>query len=177
MTDHPATRPNSVKFAYWVPNVSGGLVISKIEQRTSWDVDYNRKLAQIAEQSGFWYFTNGNTPDEIRKQVEDIRAKASAEGRHVKVGVNAFIIARDTEDEARAVLDEIIAEADPDAVNAFGHEVKNAGQGFAGRAGQLGEVELQRSRPVQRWFPLEPDRHAAADRRTHRRAQGGGALI
>lgn len=42
-----------IKFAYWVPNVSGGLVVSKIEQRTSWDIDYNRKLAQIAERSGF----------------------------------------------------------------------------------------------------------------------------
>ena len=38
-----------VKFAYWVPNVSGGLVISNIEQRTSWTIEYNRKLAQIAE--------------------------------------------------------------------------------------------------------------------------------
>jgi FMNH2-dependent dimethyl sulfone monooxygenase len=273
----------AVKFAYWVPNVSGGLVISKIEQRTSWDIGYNVELARIAERSGFdyalsqirftagygaeyqhepvifsqallaatsklkviaallpgpwnpavaakqiatlnviydgrvavnvvsgwfrgeftaigepwldhderyrrseefirslrgiwgqdnftfagdfyrfrdytlkpkpsdpqpeifqggssraardmaarvsdWYFTNGNTPDEIRKQVEDIRAKAAAEGRHVKVGVNAFIIARDTEDEARAVVDEIVAKADPEAVNAFGHEVKNAGK-------------------------------------------------
>ena len=44
-----------LKFAYWVPNVSGGLVISNIEQRTSWDIDYNRKLAQIAERSGFDY--------------------------------------------------------------------------------------------------------------------------
>jgi len=26
--------PDRVKFAYWVPNVSGGLVISKIAQRT-----------------------------------------------------------------------------------------------------------------------------------------------
>jgi hypothetical protein len=26
--------PDRVKFAYWVPNVSGGLVISKISQRT-----------------------------------------------------------------------------------------------------------------------------------------------
>jgi hypothetical protein len=26
--------PNRVNFAYWVPNVSGGLVISKIPQRT-----------------------------------------------------------------------------------------------------------------------------------------------
>ena len=28
-----------LKFAYWVPNVSGGLVVSTIEQRTSWDID------------------------------------------------------------------------------------------------------------------------------------------
>lgn len=42
-------------FAYWVPNVSGGLVISEIEQRTSWDFDYNRTLARIAEDAGFEY--------------------------------------------------------------------------------------------------------------------------
>ena len=284
MTDtHLNAAPEPVKFAYWVPNVSGGLVISKIEQRTSWDIDYNRKLAQIAENSGFdyalsqirftagygadnqhepvtfsqalleatsklkvivallpgpwnpavaakqvatlnvmyngraavnvvsgwfrgeftaigepwldhderyrrseefirslrgiwtednftfagdfyrfrnynlkpkpidpqpeifqggssraardmaarvsdWYFTNGNTPEEIRKQVDDLRSKASANGHKVKVGVNAFVIARDTEEEARAVLAEIIEKADPEAVNAFGHEVKNAGK-------------------------------------------------
>ena len=44
---------NPIKFAYWVPNVSGGLLVSKIEQRTSWDIDYNRKLAQIAEKAGY----------------------------------------------------------------------------------------------------------------------------
>ena len=42
MTD----APEQTKFAYWVPNVSGGLVVSKIEQRTHWDIDYNRKLVQ-----------------------------------------------------------------------------------------------------------------------------------
>ena len=280
-TTSPSADP--VRFAYWVPNVSGGLVISKVEQRTSWDFDYNRKLAQIAEQSGFeyalsqirftagygaefqhepvtfsqallsetkklkviaallpgpwnpavaakqiatinnlyggriainvvsgwfrvefaaigepwldhderyrrseefiralrgiwseenftfrgdfyrfnnynlkpkpidpqpeifqggssraardmasrvsdWYFTNGNTPEEIRKQVDDIRAKAAANGHSVKVGVNAFAIARETESEARSVLAKIIEQADPDAVKAFGHEVKNAGK-------------------------------------------------
>ncbi|MCC6074066.1 dimethylsulfone monooxygenase SfnG [Pseudomonas sp. GCM10022188] len=273
---------NNIKFAYWVPNVSGGLVVSKIEQRTSWDIDYNRKLAQIAENAGFeyalsqirftagygaefqhesvaishallasteklrviaailpgpwhpavlakqistiseltngriavnivsgwfrgeftaigepwlehderyrrseefidvlrgiwtrddftykgdfyrfhnyslkpkpaqvpeifqggssraardmasrasdWYFTNGNTVEGIKAQVDDIRAKAAANNHQVKVGVNAFIIARDTEEEARAVLAEIIAKADPEAVNAFGHEVKQAGK-------------------------------------------------
>ncbi|MVT70079.1 dimethyl sulfone monooxygenase SfnG [Bradyrhizobium pachyrhizi] len=277
------TSHDQVKFAYWVPNVSGGLVISKIEQRTGWDIDYNRRLAQIAEQAGFdyalsqirftagygaefqhepvafshallaattklkaiaallpgpwnpavaakqiatisqftegrvavnivsgwfrgeftaigepwldhderyrrseefiralrgiwtednftfrgdfyrfsdytlkpkpahplpeifqggssraardmaarvsdWYFTNGNSVAEIKKQVDDIRAKARANNHSVKIGVNAFAIARDTEAEARAVLDEIIVKADPEAVNAFGHEVKNAGK-------------------------------------------------
>ena len=272
-----------VKFAYWVPNVSGGLVISNIEQRTSWDIDYNIKLARIAEQAGFdyalsqirftagygaeyqhesvsfshallaateklkviaailpgpwapalaakqiatinhltkgrvavnivsgwfrgefaaiglpwldhderyrrseefiralrgiwtqdaftlkgvfyrfdnyslkpkpieplpeifqggssraardmasrvsdWYFTNGNTPDEIAKQVDDIQAKAALNGHSVRVGVNAFAIARDTEAEAKAVLAEIIQKANPEAVHAFAHEVKNAGK-------------------------------------------------
>lgn len=273
----------AIKFAYWVPNVSGGLVVSKIEQRTSWDIDYNRKLAQIAERAGFdyalsqirftagygadnqhesvtishallvaterlkviaailpgpwspalaakqlatidqftagrvavnvvsgwfkgefraigepwldhderyrrseefiralkgiwtqdnfsfhgdfyrfhdytlkpkpvqrphpeifqggssraardmasrvsdWYFTNGNSVEGIKAQVDDLRAKAAANGHSVKVGVNAFIIARDSEEEARAVLAEIIAKADPEAVNGFGSEAKNAG--------------------------------------------------
>jgi len=286
MTQHDTTRGQErdpVKFAYWVPNVSGGLVISNIEQRTSWDIDYNRKLAQIAEANGFeyalsqirftagygadnqhesvsfshallaateklkviaallpgpwnpalaakqiatinhltngrvavnivsgwfrgefsaigehwldhderyrrseefiralkgiwtednftfrgdfyrfqdytmkpkpidpqpeifqggssraardmaakvsdWYFTNGNTPEEIAKQVNDIRAKAAANNHHVKIGVNAFAIARETEQEAREVLAEIIAKANPEAVHGFAHEVKNAGK-------------------------------------------------
>jgi dimethylsulfone monooxygenase len=274
---------DAIKFAYWVPNVSGGLVISKIEQRTSWDIGYNTKLAQIAEANGFdyalsqirftagygaefqhesisfsqallaatkklkviaavlpgpwhpallakqiatishlsegrvavnivsgwfrgeftaigepwldhderyrrseefirairgiwsqdnftlrgdfyrfndyslkpkpldplpeifqggssraardmasrvsdWYFTNGNSVDEIKKQVDDIRAKAKANGHSVKIGVNAFAIARETEKEARETVVEIIEKADPEAVNAFGHEVKNAGK-------------------------------------------------
>jgi FMNH2-dependent dimethyl sulfone monooxygenase len=272
-----------IRFAYWVPNVSGGLVVSKIEQRTHWDIDYNRKLARIAEDAGFdyaltqirftagygaeyqhesvafshallgatetlkviaailpgpwtpalaakqlatidqltggriavnivsgwfkgefqaigepwlehderyrrseefiralkgiwtqddfsfhgdfyrfhdynlkprpvqrphpeifqggssraardmasrvsdWYFTNGNSVEGIKAQVDDIREKAAANGHSVKVGVNAFVIARDTEEEARAVLAEIIDKADPEAVNAFGHAAKQAG--------------------------------------------------
>ena len=41
--------------SYWVPNVSGGLVISKIPQRTNWDLDSNAKYARTAEQVGFEY--------------------------------------------------------------------------------------------------------------------------
>ncbi|ERO60249.1 alkanesulfonate monooxygenase [Pseudomonas piscis] len=271
-----------MKFAYWVPNVSGGLVVSKIEQRTHWGIDYNRKLAQIAEAAGFeyaltqirftagygaeyqhesvafshallaatsklkviaailpgpwqpalaakqlatidqltegriavnivsgwfkgefqaigehwlehderyrrseefirclrgvwsedhftfrgdfyrfdnyslkpkplgqpeifqggssraardmaarvsdWYFTNGNSVEGIKAQVEDIRAKAAANQHQVKIGVNAFVIARDTEQEARAVLQQIIDQADPEAVRAFGDAARQAGK-------------------------------------------------
>ncbi|HEY0291200.1 MAG TPA: dimethyl sulfone monooxygenase SfnG [Hansschlegelia sp.] len=279
----PEGAKEPVKFAYWVPNVSGGLVISNIDQRTSWDIDYNRKLAQTAERAGFeyalsqirftagygaefqhesvsfshallaateklkviaailpgpwnpalaakqiatinhltngrvainlvsgwfrgeftaigepwldhderyrrseeflralrgiwtedeftfagdfyrfrnyslkpkpidpqpeifqggssraardmaarvsdWYFTNGNTPENIAKQVDDVQAKAAEAGRRVRIGVNAFAVARDSEAEARAVVDEIVAKANPEAVGAFGHEVKNAGK-------------------------------------------------
>lgn len=49
----PSTDP--VRFAYWVPNVSGGLVTSTIEQRTDWGYDYNRELAVLAEDNGFDY--------------------------------------------------------------------------------------------------------------------------
>jgi FMNH2-dependent dimethyl sulfone monooxygenase len=277
-------QQQAIKFAYWVPNVSGGLIISNIEQRTGWDFEYNRKLAQTAEENGFeyalsqirftagygaefqhesvsfthallaatkklrviaailpgpwhpallakqiatidhltggrvavnivsgwfktefnaigehwlehderyrrseefinaikgiwtqdnfsfsgdfyrfhnytlkpkplqqphpeifqggsskaaremasrvsnWYFTNGNTLEGLKAQIDDIRSKAALNGHTVKIGVNAFVIARDTEAEAKAVLDEIIDKANPEAVNAFGHEVRQAGK-------------------------------------------------
>lgn len=273
----------NIQFAYWVPNVSGGLVISKIEQRTSWDYEYNRRLAQTAEKAGFeyalsqirftagygaeyqhesvaishallaateklrliaailpgpwhpavlakqiatidqltggriavnivsgwfrgefhaigepwlehderyrrseefiralkgiwtqdafsfsgdfyrfhdyrlnpkplqkphpeifqggssraardlaarvsdWYFSNGNTVQGVKAQIDEIRPKAAANQHSVKIGVNAFIVARDSEQEAQAVVQEIIDKADVDAVNAFGSEARNAG--------------------------------------------------
>jgi FMNH2-dependent dimethyl sulfone monooxygenase len=273
-----------LSFAYWVPNVSGGLVVSKIPQRTDWNLAYNVKLAQIAEASGFdyalsqirfigsygaeyqhesttfstallanttrlkviaailpgpwhphviaklgatadqifegrwainvvsgwfagefdalglpwlphderykrsrefievvkgiwtednfnydgqfykannftlkpkpfqkphpeifqggnsraaqenagavsdWYFMNGNTPEGHAQQIRNVQAIAASHGRHVRFAVNSFVIARETEEEAHAVLASIIEQADPEAVNAFGGAVKEAGQ-------------------------------------------------
>lgn len=275
---------DAVKFAYWVPNVSGGLVVSKIEQRTDWSLEYNQRLAQTAERAGFeyalsqirftagygaeyqhesvsfsqallqattklkvlaailpgpwhpavvakqiatidhisngriainvvsgwfkgeftaigepwlehderyrrsnefiralkgiwtqdnftfkgdfyrfndytlqpkpvqkphpeifqggssraardnaasvsdWYFTNGNTPENLKAQIDDIREKAARNNHKVRIGVNAFVIARDTEEEAKAVLEDIIKHADAEAVRAFGGAVKEAGK-------------------------------------------------
>ncbi|MBH8573431.1 dimethyl sulfone monooxygenase SfnG [Nostocaceae cyanobacterium CENA369] len=281
-----------IKFAYWVPNVSGGLVVSKIPQRTDWTFDYNAKLAQTAEQVGFdyalaqarfiasygaeyqlealstvaalaplterlkliaavhpglwhpgvvakmgstidfisqgrfclnvvsgwfkgeftiygepwldhderyrrseefirvlkgmwtkddfhfrgdfyringgwvkpkpvnqnphpeifqggnskaarrmasrvsdWYFMNGNTIEGVQEQIQEVSALARQEGRKVKFGLNAFILVRDTEAEAHAVLREIIAQADKEAVEGFGEAVKHAGASTHERQG------------------------------------------
>ncbi|WP_272544235.1 dimethylsulfone monooxygenase SfnG [Burkholderia cepacia] len=281
---HTDSSADGVKFAYWVPNVSGGLVVSTIEQRTDWSLEYNQQLARTAEAAGFeyalsqirftagygaeyqhesvsfsqallhattklkvlaailpgpwhpavvakqlatidhisngriainvvsgwfkgeftaigepwlehderyrrskefiqalkgiwtqdnftfkgdfyrfndytlspkpvqkphpeifqggssraardnaasvsdWYFTNGNTPENLKAQIDDIRANAAANNHRVRIGVNAFVIARDTEEEAQAVLDDIIRHAHVEAVHAFGDAVKQAGK-------------------------------------------------
>lgn len=52
---HTDSSADGVKFAYWVPNVSGGLVVSTIEQRTDWSLEYNQQLARTAEAAGFDY--------------------------------------------------------------------------------------------------------------------------
>jgi dimethylsulfone monooxygenase len=295
-----ATIKDPVKFAYWVPNVSGGLVISSVEQRTSWDVDYNRKLAQIAERSGFeyalsqirftagygadnqhesvsfshallaatetlrviaavlpgpwhpavlakqiatishitngrvdvnivsgwfrgefsaigepwldhderyrrseefirairgiwtessynlrgdfyrftdysmkpkpvqgipqifqggssraardmasrvsdWYFTNGNTPEGLKAQVDDIRSKEQQFGKGwaTNIGINAFSIVRDSEQEAKDTLKDIIDHAIPDAVKGFHHEVQNAGNASPEKEGNWAKSSLE----------------------------------
>lgn len=281
-----------IKFAYWVPNVSGGLVVSKIPQRTNWTFDYNAQLAQTTEQVGFdyalaqarfiasygaeyqlealstvaalapvtkrlkliaavhpglwhpgvvakmgatidfisqgrfclnivsgwfkdeftiygepwldhderyrrseefirvlkgmwtednfhfrgdfyringgwvkpkpvnqnphpeifqggnskaarrmasrvsdWYFMNGNTIEGVREQIQEVSALARQQGRKVKFGLNAFILVRDTEAQAHAVLREIIAQADKEAVEGFKEAVKHAGASTRERQG------------------------------------------
>jgi FMNH2-dependent dimethyl sulfone monooxygenase len=81
--DIAGAQPAHIKFAYWVPNVSGGLVISKIEQRTSWTLDYNVKLAQIAERNGFDYALS-----QIR-----FTAGYGAEYQHESVAISHALIA------------------------------------------------------------------------------------
>lgn len=46
---------SNVKFAYWVPNVSGGLVVSELPQKTGWTFEANKRYAQTAEEVGFEY--------------------------------------------------------------------------------------------------------------------------
>ncbi|GGP74993.1 dimethylsulfone monooxygenase SfnG [Saccharothrix coeruleofusca] len=291
-----------LKFAYWVPNVSGGLVVSEIEQRTDWSYDYNRELAVLAEDNGFeyalsqvrylasygaahqhestsfslalllatrrlkviaavhpglwhpavlakliatvdhvsggraavnvvsgwfkgeftalgepwlehderyrraeefirvlraswteesaefagdfyrlrgyalkpkplelpgrahpevfqggnstaaramaarvsdWYFSNGKDYDGVTEQVDEVGAAAAAHGRRVRFGLNGFLIARDTEAEAREVLREIVAKADVDAVRGFGDAVRQAGRSTADKKGMWADSSFE----------------------------------
>ncbi|MCU4364407.1 dimethyl sulfone monooxygenase SfnG [Acinetobacter variabilis] len=87
----------------------------------------SRAARDMASRVSDWYFTNGNTPEELKKQIDDIREKAKANNHSVKIGVNAFVIARDTEEEAQAVLREIVAKANVQAVKSFGEATREAG--------------------------------------------------
>ncbi|WP_424188469.1 dimethylsulfone monooxygenase SfnG [Actinokineospora sp. G85] len=299
----PATPPpDPLKFAYWVPNVSGGLVVSEIEQRTDWSYDYNRELAVLAEDNGFeyalsqvrymasygaayqhestsfslalllatqrlkviaavhpglwhpavlakfiatadhlsggraavnvvsgwfkgeftalgepwlehderyrrseefirvlrkswtedaaefagdfyrlrgydlkpkplvsdgrphpevfqggnstaaramagrvsdWYFSNGKDFDGVTEQVADVRRSAEENGRVVRFGLNGFIIARDSEKEARETLREIVAKANPDAVAGFRNAVKQAGGSTGDKRGMWADSSFE----------------------------------
>ncbi|PHM39495.1 dimethyl sulfone monooxygenase SfnG [Xenorhabdus mauleonii] len=290
--------PSPIQFAYWVPNVSGGLVISSINQRTHWDHHYNRQLAQTAENVGFdyaltqirftagygaenqhesvtfsqdllsvtkrlkviaallpgpwnpalaakqiatistlynariavnivsgwfrgefkaigeswldhderylrseefirclqgvwsqpvfnfagdfyrfrdyalnpkpleplpeifqggssraardmaarvsdWYFTNGGSVEYIQKQIDDIRVKAQSYHHQVKIGVNGFAIARDSEQEAKAVLQDILRHSNVNAVKSFQAEVQNAGNASPEKEGNWAKSTLE----------------------------------
>lgn len=294
MPDRTPTSVDELKFAYWVPNVSGGLVVSTIEQRTDWGYEYNKTLAQLAENNGFeyalsqvrymasygaayqhestgfslalllaterlkviaaihpglwqpgvlakfiatadqisggraainvvsgwfkdeftklgepwlehderyrrseefiryvreiwtsehaefngdfyrlhdfdlkpkpvevpgrrhpeifqggnstaarqmagrvsdWYFSNGKDFDGISEQIADVRTEAAKHNRTVRFGLNGFMIARDTEAEAKETLREIVAKADREAVEGFGSAVKQAGQSTGDKSG------------------------------------------
>ena len=88
----------------------------------------NSKAARsMAARYSDWYFMNGDTVEGVREQIAEINAIAEPFGRSPKFAVNAFVIVRDTEDEAGRQLERIIANANLDAVEAFANQVKNAG--------------------------------------------------
>lgn len=106
----------------------------------------SRAARDMAARVSDWYFTNGNTPDGLKAQVDDIRGKELAFGRkgsRAKIGINAFGIVRSTEAEAKAELQQIIDHAIPDAVRGFHHEVQNAGNASPEREGNWAKSTFQ----------------------------------
>lgn len=82
---------------------------------------------QMAARVSDWYFMNGGSPQVLKAQIDEVSAEAAKHGRKLKFAVNAFVIARETEAEAKAVQEEIVRLADPDALEGFSQAVKQAG--------------------------------------------------
>lgn len=75
-----------------------------------------------------WYYMNGYPLDEYKEQINNVNKMAAAKGRRVKFIAHGFVIARETEAEAKAELDRIIQNADMEAIEEFRIAVKEAGQ-------------------------------------------------
>lgn len=74
------------------------------------------------------YFTNGGSLENIKAQIDEVRALRKTNGKgDIKFGVNGFVIVRDTEEEAKQVLRDIVSNANEEAVEGFRDSVKAAG--------------------------------------------------
>ena len=84
-----------------------------------------------------YYFMNGNTLEGFQTQIKDVKERAKQHGREgqVKFAVNGFVIARETEEAAIRVLQEIQGKADLAAVDAFKDQVQNAGASTSNKTG------------------------------------------
>ncbi|MCX2730284.1 dimethyl sulfone monooxygenase SfnG [Saccharopolyspora sp. NFXS83] len=89
-----------------------------------------------------WYFSNGKDFDGFSEQVADVREGAAANGRTVRFGLNGFLIARETQSEAKAVLKEIVDKADVDAVEGFRKSVRQAGKSTSDGKGMWADSEF-----------------------------------
>lgn len=92
-----------------------------------------------------YYFMNGNTLEGFQTQIADVKERAKQHGREgqVKFAVNGFVIARETEEEAIRVLQEIQGKANKEAVEAFGDAVKNAGASTANKTGMWADSKFE----------------------------------
>ncbi len=91
-----------------------------------------------------WYFMNGQSVEAAREQVADVKQQAARHGRldALRFGLNGFAVVRDTVQEARDVVEEIIAKADVDKVNDFGQAVKQAGQSTPDKKGMWADSQF-----------------------------------
>lgn len=97
---------------------------------------------KLAGRVSDWYFSNGKDYDGFSEQVAEVRGYAAENGHAVKFGLNGFVIARETEAEARDVLREIVAKANVAAVEGFRAAVRQAGNSTADRKGMWADSEF-----------------------------------
>lgn len=97
---------------------------------------------QMAGRVSDWYFMNGNTLDGVREQVAEVGGYAAGNGRRIGFALNGFAVVRDSEEEAAAVVDEIIAKADATKVKNFADAVRQAGRSTRDGKGMWADSDL-----------------------------------
>ena len=104
-------------------------------------IDARENAATVSD----YYFMNGNTLEGFQTQIADVKQRTEREGRihQVKFAVNGFIIARETEEEAIRVLQEIQGKANKEAVEAFGEAVKSAGASTSNKTGMWANSKFE----------------------------------
>ena len=89
----------------------------------------SRAAKEMASRVSDVYFMNGGTIETIRQQIDEVKALRVVNGEEpIQFGVNGFVIVRETEQEAKQVLRDIIEQANKEAVSGFRESVKKAGQ-------------------------------------------------
>ena len=104
-------------------------------------VDARENAATVSD----YYFMNGNTLEGFQTQIADVKERAEKHGRagEIKFAVNGFVIARETEEEAIRVLQEIQGKANKEAVGAFADAVQNAGASTANKTGMWANSKFE----------------------------------
>ena len=104
-------------------------------------VDARENAATVSD----YYFMNGNTLEGFQTQIADVKERAEKYGRagEIKFALNGFIIARETEEEAIRVLQEIQGKANKEAVDAFADAVQNAGASTANKTGMWANSKFE----------------------------------
>jgi FMNH2-dependent dimethyl sulfone monooxygenase len=97
---------------------------------------------KLAGRVSDWYFSNGKDFDGFSEQVEEVRGYAAENNHAVRFGLNGFLIARETESEAKDVLREIVAKANTEAVEGFRSAVKQAGKSTSDSKGMWADSEF-----------------------------------
>lgn len=89
----------------------------------------SKRARRMAARVSDWFFINGGSLEKLKGIIDDVKGYAREFGTEPpKIGVNSFVIARDTEAEAKQVLENIIEHATEQAVEGFKEQVKQAGQ-------------------------------------------------
>jgi FMNH2-dependent dimethyl sulfone monooxygenase len=103
----------------------------------------SQRARRMAARVSDYFFMNGGSLEKIKGIIDDVKAYADEFGTEPpKFGVNAFVIARDTEEEAKEVLETIIEHATEEAVEGFKEQVREAGQASPEGEGMWADSEF-----------------------------------